>query len=102
MKKKNHTSISFSVNPKHLRSGCSPARLNEQFFHRPAKPMSSSISLSTAVDDSRELANRGFDVSDCSSACAASSVADDWQCSRMSSRSEMMGAHLLDSTVSKG
>jgi hypothetical protein len=40
------------------------------------------------------LENLGLDVSVCSSACAASSVADDWQCRRISSRRVMIGAHL--------
>ena len=56
--------------------------------------MSSRMPLSTAVELSSEPENLGLDVSVCSSACAASSVADVWQCCRMSSRREMMGEHL--------
>jgi hypothetical protein len=43
---------------------------------------------------SMALENFGLDVSVCSSACAASSVAGDWQCWRMSSRRVRIGAHL--------
>jgi len=57
-------------------------------------PSSTSFSAAAALSLSMAPAKRGFDVSVCSSACAASSVADAWQCSRMSSRSAMMGAHL--------
>jgi hypothetical protein len=57
--------------------------------------MSSRISFSTPADESSEAEKRGLAVSVCSRLCAASSVADDWQCRRMSSRREMMGAHLF-------
>jgi hypothetical protein len=96
-KVKELTSINFSVSPKQARSVCCscPARLNEQLRQSPANPMSSSSSFSTAVElSSMALENLGLDVSVCSSACAASSVADDWQCRRISSRRVMMGAHL--------
>ena len=81
--------------------------MNEQLRQRPAKPRSSSSSLSAAADadagasDSRQPPqppppdeNLECDVSVCSSSCAASSVADDWQCRRMSSRMDAMGPHL--------
>jgi hypothetical protein len=43
---------------------------------------------------SSALANLALDVSVCSSRCADSSVDEFWQCSRMSSRIEMIGPQL--------
>lgn len=87
-----HTSISFSVSTMRCLS-CSCDTLREQDFQSPSKPMSSKMASSLLVD-SRALANLLLDVKVWSRACADSSVAEFWQCKRMSSRMEMIGPQL--------
>lgn len=101
------TSISFSVCAKHCLSG-SWVGLSEQKRQRPPKPMSSRMSFSAAAarlpfplplplepDSIITVANLGFDVSVCNKPWADSSVAEFWQCRRVSSRMTKMVPALL-------